>query len=119
MNDLFRDSAASEPALSRQSGSTEGGRPGRSERSPLSAEFTALAARFDKIERHHDMRDLRDIPARLLRLLIPLFPDGWERVRAAELIDRCPARYMVELVDSRALAERIADALRFPVEKLN
>jgi hypothetical protein len=122
MSDLFQDSAASEHALSRQSGSTEGERSGRSERTPLSVVFTALADRFDKIERHETMRDEQhraDRTVSLLQVLKGVFPDAWERVRVAEMIDRCPARRLMELVGSRSLAEKIADALRFPVGRLN
>jgi hypothetical protein len=43
--------------------------------------------------------------------------NAWERARAAEIIDRVPARLLIELV-GRPLAEKIADALRFPVSQL-
>jgi hypothetical protein len=126
MNDLFLmdpNSALAPAPLSVAGPAREDEGPGRGGISlPLSEAFTALAARFDKIEAREDVRDPFDSPdrtGRLLRVLKGDFPDAWERCRASELIDRCPARFLVELVGSRALAEKVADALRFPVEKLN
>lgn len=111
MNDLFESSAGSVATpLSVSAFLRTGERPGKSGIA-LSQGFSALVSRFDRIERHETMRDLRDIPAPLLRALEPDFPDPWERCRAAELVDRCPARHLVNLL-GRDLALKCADALR-------
>jgi hypothetical protein len=125
MNDLFSDFHAaadikSDAIAGSPQRSKEAVRPG-SHNAALSPAFNSLAARADKIDAYNDMRDPYGSPNRtvnLLRVLKGDFPDAWERARAAELIDVCPARHLIELVGSRSLAEKIADALRFPVSKL-
>src|SRR4051812_27624131 len=124
MNDLFLGFEESAPVpmpLSAMGSRQVDGRPGLKQ-SALSPEFNALAARFDKIRYREDMREPWISPDRtvsLLRVLKDIFPDAWERCRVTEMIDVTPAHCLVELIGSRPLAEKIADALHFAVEKLN
>lgn len=121
MNDLFEASAPASPSLSPVGLPREDERPAVPKRQTLSSSFVALAARFSKIEAREEMREPWVSPDRtvsLLRILTEEFPDAWERCRVSEMIDRCRADHMVELVGSRVLAEKIADALRFPVAAL-
>lgn len=124
MNDLFSGFSESAPVpmpLSAMEPRQMDGRPGLKQLA-LSPEFNALAARFDKIRYREDMREPWISPSRtvsLLRVLGDMFPAPWERCRVTEMIGVTPAHCLVDLVGSRPLAEKIADALHFAVEKLN
>jgi hypothetical protein len=123
MNDLFQgfDSSAPVPQpLSAVGSRREDDQPGLRQLA-LSPEFNALAGRFDRISAREDMREPWISPHRtvqLFRVLAETFPNGWERARVSEMIDATAAHRLIELVGSRSLGEKIADALRFSVSKL-